>query len=194
METGIWVRAKTDPAYYSASPAGETIILHGHGFIVQHDRTLGMFMHRDYVRDEVASNRVEIVNPPKGALVKSIEEELTLEDFIAKHKVKSLDEIADTVASDPDEPITSDTIIASLDTLAGFTMDISTFYGCKDVNALFEKISKLKNKQLIIQFVSDRFKVKIAPNTGRDDIVEQVRDLVDKSRVEWQQKEDSKKE
>jgi hypothetical protein len=194
METGIWVRAKTDPAYYSATPAGEIITLYGHGFIVQYDRTLGMFMHRDYVRDEVASGRVEIVNPPKRALVKSVEEALTLEDFIAKHKIKSLDEIEETVSSDPDEPITAETIVASLDTLAGFTMDIGTFYGCNDVNALFEKISVLKNKQLIIQFVADRFKVKVAPNAGRDDIIEQVRDLVDKSRVEWQQKDDSKKE
>jgi len=176
----IWVRLKEDPKVYKHNPVGTVIRAYGHDFIIQKDGTLCVQMHVDFIRNEVNADRVEIINPPKDPIViQEPEAEVSIEDFIKERKVGEKN-----TPFVPDEEVI-DEAIKNAD-LQQFSFDIGTYYGAGDLSTLLKKIEALKNKNMIITFAGERFKVKLPETMAREEIIDKVKDLVDEARVKFE--------
>lgn len=187
-ETHTWVRLKDDPANWKYSPPGTVVRAYGHDFLVQEDNTLGMPMHNHYLVNEVKANRVEIVDPPDKPHIMDIPPEAqSLDEFVKQHRIHDVQVIEDAV-----EEATPIGVESKIDTLAGFTLDVGTFYGSDSFEGLMAKIESFKNKGLIAQFIEERFKLKLPDSVLKDDMIERVKDLVGTARVTWQAVEDGK--
>jgi hypothetical protein len=81
-------------------------------------------------------------------------------------------------------------IIIKQDPPVGFTMDVGNYYGAGDLDTLFERITKMKNKE-IVGFAVERFpdKEKLKANMKSKDMVDKIRSYVDSAIIAYNEED-----